>query len=206
MWATWKHTGSHCHGSISAEQVLCVHVAAGQVFGWKSRSFFSIRSESSSGTCIVYVKKEYLFLGDLSAPPARCFSSRPGSQSLLCPAASPRLCYYPSILLLQKSLRRAALGRPPALQEALFWVSMLMLCRKCILFRDCTNYKLVLGDEDKNISSWLVSVKNLWCYLETWYGFHVAGNVHAECEGLQQSWCRASLWSGWQIKQGRNFF
>lgn len=93
MWTTWKHTGSHCRGSIAAEQLLCVHVAAGQVFGWKSRSFFNIRpvvqrSESSSGTCIVYMEKEYLFLGDFSALPSRCF--------LHCPAPSPRCAPQPA--------------------------------------------------------------------------------------------------------------
>lgn len=120
-------------------------------------------------------------------------------------------CIQPVSVLLWASIhyqnpsRRAVLGRPLALQEALFWVSVLMLCCKCILFKGCTNYKLVLGDEDKNIFSQPVSVNNLWCYLEMWYSFHVAGNVCAVCEGLQQPQCRAYLWSGWQIKQGRNF-
>lgn len=131
------------------------------------------------------------------------------AQLLVCavPHSQPgSLLLWPSTLLHQKSSRRAVLGRPPALQEALFWVSMLMLCCKCILFKGCTNYKLVLGDEDKNIFSQLVSVNNLWCYLEARHSFHVAGNAHAAREGLQQSWCRASSWSGWQIKRDRNFF
>lgn len=56
-----------------------------------------------------------------------------------------------------------------------------------MLFKGCTNYKLVLGDEDKNIFSQLVSVNNLRCYLETWHSFRVAENAHAVCEGPQQS-------------------
>lgn len=132
------------------------------------------------------------------------FTAQPLGRAVPCSQAVSVLL-WPSILY-QKPLRRAVLGRPLALPEALFWVSMLMLCCKCILFKGCTNYKLVLGDEDKNIFSQPVSVNNLWCYLEMWYSFRVAGNVCAVCEGLQQPQCRASLWSGWQIKQGRNFF
>lgn len=64
---------------------------------------------------------------------------------------------------------------------------MLMLRCKCVLFRGCTNYKSVLGDEDKNICSRLVSVNNLRCYLETWHSFRVAENARAVCEGPQQS-------------------
>lgn len=95
-------------------------------------------------------------------------------------------CLFYCGILYQEPSRRAVLGKPLALEEALFWVSMLMLCCKCILFKSCTNYKLVLGAEDKNIFSQPVSVNNLWCYLEMWYSFHVAGNVCAVCERLQQ--------------------
>lgn len=92
---------------------------------------------------------------------------------------------WPIALFYQKSLRKAVLGRPQALHGALFWVSPLMLCCKCILFKGCTNYKSVLGDEGKNIFSWLVSVNNLWCYLETWHSFCVTGNTHTVSEWLQ---------------------
>lgn len=146
--------------------------------------------ESCGGSCIIHLQKEYQFLGNFSALPARCFPSLASSLAMLCPAASPCLYYCgPAFIQYQKPPRRAVLGRPLALQEALFWVSVLMLCCKCILFKGCTNYKLVLGDEDKNIFSQPVSVNNLWCYLEMWYSFHVAGNACAACGGLQQPQC-----------------
>lgn len=206
---------THCYGSASAEQLLYVHVAAKRVlrYLWKVRNVFNVRpviqrperaavvaalstwrrNTSFGGTSQLHLGRPFLHC---TAPSPHCAPQ----------AACVCVTLWPSAPLHQKSLRRAVLGKPLARQEALFWASVLMLCCKCILFKGCTNYKLVLGDEDKNIFSRLVSVNNLWCYLEAWHSFHVAGNVRAACEGLQQSWCRASSWSGWRIKQRRNFF
>lgn len=92
-------------------------------------------------------------------PPAGCFPTLT-TPSLHC-VQQPSHSAFGWPLLCQKSLRKAVLVRPQALHGALLRESLLMLCCKCILFKGCTNYKSVLGDESKNIFSWLISVNNL---------------------------------------------